>query len=279
MSLEKVMVNELFDYAEVTGVMPYGNRERFLLEFTGISKDLFYYTSPETNFEHFNNAYNRVSRFVPQIFDRSELNILKGTNDLKVLEVVFNFARNYRSHLNSTKPIFIESNFDEIYKLSPTIEILKDKLVEIINNEGLKDFYLLNFNKDLNNLGTKTVQIFLANEKVKSDKEQYIDSEVLNLDENDFLWRLFKVKDDVYLVLTFRDVKALNITFPSFLDYINGFGNFEKYPESSLFLDNWRHEHFTSKGIYMSPKNQDSTNKIFLEPKLCLYFFKLKTVN
>lgn len=99
----------------------------------------------------------------------------------------------------------------------------------------------------------------------------------LELDENDFLWRLFKVKDDVFLVLTFRDVRALYIPFPSFLDFINGYGIFDD--NSNWFEDYWGQKHFTSDGIYMSPKNQDYTNKIFLEPKLCLYFFKLKAVN
>ena len=81
--------------------------------------------------------------------------------------------------------MFLTSTFDEVYKKSPIIEILRDKLVEITDYKGLNDFYLLNSNTDLNNLGTKTVQLFLANENVKTEKEQYFDDKKLELDEND----------------------------------------------------------------------------------------------
>lgn len=275
MSLEKVMVNELYDLKQ-SGY--YGDNDRLLLKaFTGISEDLFYYTSPQTTFDYSNTEYNRVPKFVPQIFDKSELNILKGSELMTSIKNISDVSRNNSTNLLSVKSLFATSSFDEIYKKSPFIEILRDKLVEIIDYNGSKDFYLLNTNSDLNNLGTKTVQIFLANEEVKSEKEQYFDSKKLKLDENDFLWRLFKVGDEVFLVLTFRDLKVLNIPFASFHDFINGSGKFDDY--SHWFVDNWGHQHFSSDVFYMSPKKQDFTNKIFLEPKLCLYFFKLKVVN
>jgi len=275
LSLEKVMVNELFDSRTLDH---YANIKWLLIEkFTGISEDLFYNTSMQTSFDYNNATYNRVPMFVPQIFDKSELNILKGSSNPTHIKNIIDFTRNSIDNFSDVKNLFLTSTFDEVYKKSPIIEVLRDKLVEITDYKGLNDFYLLNSNTDLNNLGTKTVQLFLANENVKTEKEQYFDDKKLELDENDFLWRLFKVKDEVFLVLTFRDVRALNIPFPSFLDFINGYGIFGDY--CNCFEDYWGQKHFTSDGIYMSPKNQDYTNKIFLEPKLCLYFFKLKAVN
>ena len=275
LSLEKVMVNELFDFGIIDNFAT--NKWHLIEKFTGISEDLFYNTSLQTTFNYNSATYNRVPMFVPQIFDKSELNILKGSSNTTSIKNIIDFTRNSIDNFSDVKNLFLTSTFDEVNKKSPIIEILRDKLVEITDYKGLNDFYLLNSNSDLNNLGTKTVQIFLANENVKTEKEQYFDDKKLELDENDFLWRLFKVKDEVFLVLTFRDVRALNIPFPSFLDFINGHGIFGDY--CNCFEDYWGQKHFTSDGIYMSPKNQDYTNKIFLEPKLCLYFFKLKAVN
>ena len=275
LSLEKVMVNELFDSRTLDH---YDNIKWLLMKkFTGISEDLFYNTSLQTTFNYNSATYNRIPMFVPQIFDKTELNILKGSSNTTYIKNIIGYVRYSNDNFSDVKNLFLTSTFDEINKKSPIIEILRDKLVEITDYRGLNDFYLLNSNTDLNNLGTKTVQLFLANENVKTEKEQYFDNKKLELDENDFLWRLFKVKDDVFLVLTFRDVRALNIPFPSFLDFINGYGKIDD--NSNWFEDYWGQKHFTSDGIYMSPKNQDYTNKIFLEPKLCLYFFKLKAVN
>lgn len=275
MSLEKVMVNELSD----SKLLDYYDNYKWLIinKFTGISEDLFYNTSPQTSFNYNDVTYNRVPVFLPQLFDKSELNILKGSSNTTYIKNIIDYIKNRNDNFSDVKNLFLSSTFDEVNKKSPIIEILRDKLVEITDYKGLNDFYLLNSNTDLNNLGTKTVQLFLANENVKTEKEQYFDDKKLELDENDFLWRLFKVKDEVFLVLTFRDVRALNIPFPSFLDFINGYGIFGDY--CNCFEDYWGQKHFTSDGIYMSPKNQDYTNKIFLEPKLCLYFFKLKAVN
>jgi hypothetical protein len=275
LSLEKVMVNELFDFQLISYYED--NKWRLIKEFTGISKNLFYYTSPKSDFNYNNTEYNRVPIFIPQIFDKSELNILKGSNNIASLKNIREFLYDGSKNLVSINTLFVPSTFDEIYKNSPTIEILRDKLVEITDYKGLNDFYLLNTNSELNNLGTKTVQLLLANEKVKSEKEQSNNDIELSLDENDYLWRLFNVNNEIYLILSFRDVRELNISFPSFLDFIKKYGEFEN--NSDWFVDNWKLVHFTSGSLYMSPKKINITNKIFLDPKLCLFFFKLKAIN
>jgi len=276
MSLEKVMVTELFDLPLIS----YYEDKAWLVfkEFTGISKDLFYYTSPKTSYNHDNTQYNRVPIFIPQIFDKSELNILKGANNYLLLNYIKDFFYGVGKNLFSVNPLFLQSTFDEVYKKSPTIEILRDKLVEITDYKGLNDFYLLNNNSELNNLGTLTVQLFLANEKVKSERNQSNNGMNLSLDENDFLWRLFNVNNEIYLILSFRDVRELNIPFSSFLDFVNKDG-WEFENGKNIIVDNWKLPHFSSESLYMSPKKINITNKIFLDPKLCLFFFKLKAIN
>lgn len=272
LSLEKVMVNEISSvkHLDFTSDNTSKNEWNIFEYFTGIGKNLFYFTSSESFFDYDN--YQRVPKFIPTLFDKSELNIYKGSNDKPSIEAI----RNYLIQNNGIMPtnkMFLESTMDDIFKMSPTVEIIRDKLVEVTINGGDINYYLLNSDLVLNNIGTKTIQLYLANEKVNSDDGETINRNKHEFNENDFFWRLFNVKNEIYLILTFRDVRELNMSIPSFIDL----NNHNRYEET--FNDKWDTAFFGSNAFYISPKVQNIDKKIFLEPRFCLFFFKLKTVN
>jgi hypothetical protein len=273
MSLEKVMVNEIStgNYLDFNSYDMYWN---FFDYFTGIGKNLFYYTSLTSDYKNSEN-HRRVPQFIPTIFDKSELNIFRGSNDIPSILSVQNYVnqKDDNNTVNKDK-LFLGSKFDDILKLSPTVEITRDKLVEITLNDGEINYYLLNLGLELNNIGTKTVQLFLANEKVNAEE---VDNNYRNeflLNKNDFLWRLFNIKNEIYLILTFRDLRELQIPIPSFIDMIN----YDSYNKET-FSDNWDKAFFGNNTFYFSPKIQNIDETVYLEPRFCLFFFKLKAVN
>jgi hypothetical protein len=263
-SLEKIMVNDLPDELNLNIY-----HWKILDYFTGINEELYNYTSSESNYV-FYNGFSRVPKLVPTLLDKTELNIFRGSNDMEAILELKNLIGGYQVDFPEKNKLIVPSSFDSI---SSSIEIIRDKLVEISQVSGAKGYYLLNTTSKLNNIGVKSIEFFLANEKVTPLGEELSSSQgELNLNENDFLWRLFNINNEVYVVLSFRDVRQLNMAFPSFFDIIN-----HRFDDN--FKDGWDMSYFTSKTFYLSPKYQNIANKVFLEPRFCLFFFKLKAVN
>ena len=272
MSLEKVMANvdvEEFTYKNE-------NKLKFIERFTGLKKTIQDYSKPVTNMNRNNssNRYQRITTAVPEIFSLDELTINKGSNNASLISSLYKFLIDESNTLNITN-LTIPSTFIEFEKSNPIVEITKDKLFEILLKSGEKKYYLMNTNNLLNNFGKKTIQISLANEVIKADESQN-DGLLYDykLSEVDYLWRLFNIKNEIYLVLTFRDIKSLKIPFGSAFDMTD-----EYYELDSFIIDPWGANYFSQNTFYLSPKNQNITTKIFLEPRFCLFFFKLKAVN
>jgi hypothetical protein len=246
-SKSNITVNETNDFLNIyySNLQPLNNNS-FTFKLDKIM------TYGETN-------YNRNSYFSPpNIINVDEFYIVHIPEGINLEKVNWN-------SLKRKKSISLFNSF------MPKIEILKNKLLTLENNNSEEDF-MFNISKSENNIDDN-ICIQLATESVNDNSK-------------DIFWPLRKINNETYIVLDIEMLERIGVTFLKKDDFDRVeyvyYKDREKYIYTSwtniesLPIDNDSYDYSSKEAYWLVRKeNNFSKTDIDVDPRDCLFLFKL----
>ena len=207
-----------------------------------------------------NNSYYLEGIRPPNIINVDEFYIAYIPEGINLEEVNWN-------SLKRKKSISLFNSF------MPKIDILKNKLLTLENNNSEEDF-MFNISKSENSID-ENICIQLATERVNDNSK-------------DIFWPLRKINNETYIVLNFGMLERIGVTFLKKDDFNRVKYQYyntdrEKYSstsstniESLPLKDNDYYDYSSIEAYWLvRKKNNFSKTDIGVDPRKCLFLFKL----
>jgi len=181
---------------------------------------------------------------------------------LKNEEIVYNKKQNYNYLKIKDKELYKQNEKNSKEKEIKEEEINNkkyDKYYNNINNIEIKNIYNFNFNPELND--TITISINDDNNKKSNDKNDNINDE--NLDKSE-------PEDNIDITIDDKNdnkILSFNNNEPFLKDIINNPNYFSKKPEGRLYPDNFFEEIYLKSGI--------TSKSELLRKKMCLQLYNI----
>ena len=154
----------------------------------------------------------------------------------------------------------------------PKIQIYKNKLLTIVNKEGNEESFLITINPldgDNANNQRNAFQFNLVSEESNANQD-YERSKNLT-------WRFFAMDNEVYLALSYDQLKRINTELKDVDEGIEAFSEYYDRLVMATSFDSDYRQTTTGNGVYLSRKKDPFMKEaLYVEPDQLIYLFKFK---
>jgi hypothetical protein len=154
----------------------------------------------------------------------------------------------------------------------PKIQIYKNKLLTIVNKEGNEESFLMTINPldgDNANNQRNAFQFNLVSEESNANQD-YERSKNLT-------WRFFAMDNEVYLALSYDQLKRINTELKDVDEGIEAFSEYYDRLVMATSFDSDYRQTTTGNGVYLSRKKDPFMKEaLYVEPDQLIYLFKFK---
>ncbi|MEY2705432.1 MAG: hypothetical protein RL407_1494 [Bacteroidota bacterium] len=154
----------------------------------------------------------------------------------------------------------------------PKIQIYKNKLLTIVNKEGNEESFLMTINPldgDNANNQRNAFQFNLVSEESNANQD-YERSKNLT-------WRFFALDNEVYLALSYDQLKRINTELKDVDEGIEAFSEYYDRLVMATSFDSDYRQTTTGNGVYLSRKKDPFMKEaLYVEPDQLIYLFKFK---
>ena len=154
----------------------------------------------------------------------------------------------------------------------PKIQIYKNKLLTIVNKEGNEESFLMTINPldgDNANNQRNAFQFNLVSEESNANQD-YERSKNLT-------WRFFALDNEVYLALSYDQLKRINTELKDVDEGIEAFSEYYDRLVMATSFDSDYRQTTTGNGVYLSRKKDPFMKEaLYVEPNQLIYLFKFK---
>lgn len=154
----------------------------------------------------------------------------------------------------------------------PKIQIYKNKLLTIVNKSGNEESFLITINPiegDKANNQRSALQFNLVSEESNANQD-YERSKNLT-------WRFFAIDNEVYLALSYDQLKRINTELKDVDEGIEAFSEYYDRLVMATSFDSDYRQTTTGNGVYLSRKKDPFMKEaLYVEPDQLIYLFKWK---
>ncbi len=159
----------------------------------------------------------------------------------------------------------------------PKIEFLKNKLMTIINNNGMEESFIFTItpmDKSKTNNGRLTFQFNLVSESKTNDDDYNYGDRAKNL-----IWEFYAIDNEVYLALNFKQLNRINSELKGVEFGIEAYSESSQKMVMAKYLESRYRQITSGNGVYLSRKTDafmpvsNYINPYEAEP---IFLFKLK---
>jgi hypothetical protein len=154
----------------------------------------------------------------------------------------------------------------------PKIQIYKNKLLTIVNKSGNEESFLITINPiegDNANNQRSAFQFNLVSEESNANQD-YERSKNLT-------WRFFAIDNEVYLALSYDQLKRINTELKDVDEGIEAFSEYYDRLVMATSFDSDYRQTTTGNGVYLSRKKDPFMKEaLYVEPDQLIYLFKFK---
>ncbi|MFM7629880.1 MAG: hypothetical protein ACKO44_10220 [Algoriphagus sp.] len=154
----------------------------------------------------------------------------------------------------------------------PKIQIYKNKLLTIVNKSGNEESFLITINPiegDKANNQRSAFQFNLVSEESNANQD-YERSKNLT-------WRFFAIDNEVYLALSYDQLKRINTELKDVDEGIEAFSEYYDRLVMATSFDSDYRQTTTGNGVYLSRKKDPFMKEaLYVEPDQLIYLFKWK---